>query len=82
MTMRAEFKKQENQEQSSMTAERIAKLNNVGFDWDATVEFGRYDCKSYKSSIRTMAIVRVECLQITNKIHLLERGCQQCDKCI
>ena len=31
--MRTEFKKWENGKQSSMTAERIAKLNNLGFDW-------------------------------------------------
>ena len=30
---RIEFKKRENGKQSSMTAERIAKLNNLGFDW-------------------------------------------------
>ena len=33
MTMRKEFKKRENGKQSSMTAERIAKLNNLGFVW-------------------------------------------------
>merc|ERR1712176_1467024 len=31
--IRKEFKKRENGKQSSMTAERIAKLNNLGFDW-------------------------------------------------
>jgi len=36
--MRAEFKKRENGKQSSMTAERIAKLNNLGFDWDVASE--------------------------------------------
>ena len=31
--MRKEFKKRENGEQSSMTAERIAALDNLGFEW-------------------------------------------------
>ena len=32
-TMRADFKKRENVKQSSMTAERITELSNLGFDW-------------------------------------------------
>ena len=36
--MRTEFKKWENGKQSSMTAKRIAELNNLGFDWDVIGE--------------------------------------------
>ena len=31
--MRAEFKKRENGEQSCLTAERVAELDNLRFDW-------------------------------------------------
>ena len=35
--MRTEFKKRENGKQSSINAERIATLDNLGFDWDANI---------------------------------------------
>jgi len=42
------------------------------------MRLGRYDCKSYKSSIRPTAIAEFH--EGTNRIHRLDSGCQICDK--
>ena len=50
-TMRQEFKKRENGKQSSMTAERIADLNSLGFEWVGGVKSKATE-KAKKKKIR------------------------------
>merc|ERR1711935_979346 len=56
--MGSECKKRENGKQSSMTAERIAELNNLGFDW------------VIRNSATPVAwVIRLQDLQEFHKIH-------------
>jgi len=59
--MRSEFKKRENGQQSSLTVERIAELNNLGFEW----VLGR----GHRSSNLPIWKLRLEELREFHQIH-------------
>jgi len=72
--MRAEFKKRENGQGSSLTKERIAALNNLGFDWVAKRGYESVNDTTRKLELENIGLGSGSVQQTKTSAAFAERG--------